>query len=60
MPAMNTSPLPPDLQLALERLFELFALYVAAGNARERRELHAQILDLFSRLGVVSQTALEE
>jgi hypothetical protein len=58
MLAMSTNPLPPDLQLALERLFELFSGYVAAGNAKERRELHAQILDLFSRLGVVSDSAL--
>jgi hypothetical protein len=55
---MSTTPLPPNLQIALERLFELFSAYVAAGNNRERAGIHAQILDLFSRLGVVSDSVL--
>jgi hypothetical protein len=53
---MSTTPLPPNLQVALERLFELFSAYIASTNARERAEIHAQILDLFSRLGVVSDS----
>jgi hypothetical protein len=58
MRAMSATPLPPNLQAALERLFEMFSAYVAARNVRERTQIHAQILDLFSRLGVVSDSAL--
>lgn len=55
---MSTSPLPPDLQLALENLFELFSAYVAATNAHERSKIHAQIVETFSRFGVASESAL--
>ena len=53
---MSTPPLPPNLQASLGQLFELFSDYIAAENARERSKIHAQILDLFSRLGVVSDS----
>ena len=55
---MSTTPLPPDMQQAVERLFEMFSAYVAARTAREKRIMHRQILELFSRLGVVSDSAL--
>lgn len=55
---LGPSPLPPDLQLALERLFRLFSDYVAADNARQRRSVHNQIHDLFSQLGVISDSPL--
>jgi hypothetical protein len=55
---MSTSPLPPDLQLALETLFELFSAYVSAGDVHERSQIHSQILDLFSRLGVAAESPL--
>jgi hypothetical protein len=58
MHAMSTSPLPPDLQVALENLFEFFSAYVVATNADERSKIQAQIVDLFSRLGVASESAL--
>jgi hypothetical protein len=51
---MGTNALPPDLQSALERLFALFAAYLAASTNRERRTLQAQIIQLFSTLGAVS------
>jgi hypothetical protein len=51
-------PLPPDQQALVEHLFELFSQYVAAEDVRERRDLHAQILDLFNQLGVVSDSPL--
>ena len=46
------------MQQAVERLFGLFSAYVAAATARERRQIHAQILDLFSELGVVSDSSI--
>ena len=55
---MGINPLPPDLQSALETLVDLFAQYVAARTVKERRDLHGQILDLFSRLGVASKSPL--
>jgi hypothetical protein len=55
---MGTNALPPDLQSTLEALFELFAAYVAAATVSERDSLHAQILDLFSRLGVAARSPL--
>src|SRR5205809_5990487 len=51
---MGTNALPPNLQSTLETLFELFAAYVAASTTREREELHTQIIELFSGLGVAS------
>jgi hypothetical protein len=56
--AMGTNALPPDLQSVLETLFALFAAYVAAATVSERDSLHAQILDLFSRLGVAPRSPL--
>lgn len=55
---MSTPSLPDELRAALERLFELFSFYVAAPTRRDRNLLHAEILDLFSRLGVVSADPL--
>ena len=56
--AMGTNALPPDLTSLLETLFGLFAAYVAAATVTERDSLHAQILDLFSRLGVAPRSPL--
>lgn len=42
---MGTNALPPNLQSALQTLFELFAAYVAASTTREREELHAEIIE---------------
>jgi hypothetical protein len=55
---MGTNSLPPDLQSTLETLFELFSAYVSSESSRERREIHSQILELFSRLGVVSSNPI--
>src|SRR5436190_22559503 len=55
---MGTNALPPGIQSVLETLFELFSAYVAASTTRESRELHSQIIELFSRLGVASNEPL--
>jgi hypothetical protein len=51
---MGGNALPPDVQLTLEQLFRLFSEYISATGESERRNLQAQILALFSRLGVAS------
>src|SRR5882724_8569597 len=56
MPLMSTPPLPPNLQASLAQLFELFSVYIAAENVSERSKIHSQILELFSRLGVGSDS----
>src|SRR5215472_10076816 len=55
---MENNSLPPELQETLERLFELFSEYTIANTQRERDELRAQIVALFSKLGVVSTNPL--
>ena len=51
-------PLPPDMQRELANLFDMFSAYVAARTSREKQDLHNQILTIFSRLGVVSDSLL--
>jgi hypothetical protein len=53
---MSTPALPPNMQALLGQLFELFSTYIVADNVREQSAIHAQILDVFSRLGVVSDS----
>jgi len=53
---MSSSPLPPDLQSALKRLFKLVSEYIAAESVRQQRNLQDQILDLFSQFGVASDS----
>ena len=55
---MSSTPLSPELQQTLQELFELFSSYVEAPSMIERERLHAQILDLFSRLGVIGSNPL--
>jgi hypothetical protein len=58
MTDMSTNQLPSNLQVLLARLFEFFSEYTAADNEGERAPIHAQILDLFKQLGVVSDSAI--
>lgn len=53
---MSTTPLPPGMRLELESLFKLFADYSRARSTRQRSRIEAQIMEVFSRLGVASDS----
>jgi hypothetical protein len=53
---MSTTPIPPGMRVELEGLFRLFAAYSRARSTRQRSRIEEQIMEVFSRLGVASDS----